>query len=50
MQLDKKRSNNTLRFTLLRDIGAIARDADGWTIAVRDIDAIVHALRTTGAA
>jgi len=50
MRLDKKRARNTLRFSLLREIGAVARDGARWTVAVEDRQAIVHALRTAGAA
>jgi 3-dehydroquinate synthase len=50
MRLDKKRSKNELRFSLPHDIGAMARDGEQWTIPVRDTQAIVHALRTAGAA
>jgi len=50
MRLDKKRAGNELRFALLHDIGVMARDADRWTVPVRDASAIVHALRTSGAA
>jgi len=50
MRLDKKRSKNELRFSLPHDIGAMARDGEQWTIPVRDTQAIVHALRATGAA
>jgi len=50
MRLDKKRSKNELRFSLPHDIGAMARDGAQWTIPVRDTQAIVHALRATGAA
>ncbi len=50
MRLDKKRTKNTLRFSLPHDIGTMARDDEQWTIPVRDTQAIVHALRNTGAA
>jgi 3-dehydroquinate synthase len=50
MWLDKKRAGSDLRFALPHDIGAMARDAERWTIAVRDPSAIVHALRSAGAA
>ena len=50
MQLDKKRSGTELRFALPHDIGAMAREDARWTIAVRDPSAIVHALRSAGAA
>ncbi len=50
MRLDKKRTENELRFSLPHDIGSMARDADRWTIPVRDTDAIVHALRAAGSA
>ena len=50
MRLDKKRAANELRFALLHDIGIMARDAERWTVPVRDTHAIVHALRATGAA
>jgi len=50
MRLDKKRSKSELRFALPHDIGVMARDAQRWTIPVRDNTAIVHALRSTGAA
>jgi len=50
MRLDKKRSQNALRFSLPHDIGTMARDGAQWTIPVHDTQAIVHALRATGAA
>ncbi len=50
MRLDKKRSKNELRFALPHDLGTMATDGDRWTIAVRDTQAIVHALRAAGAA
>lgn len=50
MRLDKKRTKSDLRFALPHDIGVMARDADRWTIPVRDASMIVHALRECGAA
>ena len=50
MWLDKKRAGSDLRFALPHDIGTMARDAERWTIAVRDPSVIVHALRGAGAA
>jgi 3-dehydroquinate synthase len=50
MRLDKKRSANELRFALLHDIGSMARDGERWTVAVKDREKIVHALRSAGAA
>jgi 3-dehydroquinate synthase len=50
MRLDKKRAGTSLRFALLHEIGVVARDAGRWTVAVNDAAAIVHALRTSGAA
>jgi len=50
MRLDKKRGERALRFALLREIGAPAREGPAWTIAVHDKEKILHALRTTGAA
>ncbi|HQR16855.1 MAG TPA: 3-dehydroquinate synthase [Gemmatimonadales bacterium] len=50
MRLDKKRAGTELRFALPRDLGVMARDDERWTIAVRDPSAIVHALRSAGAA
>jgi 3-dehydroquinate synthase len=49
MRLDKKRAGTVLRFSLLHDIGVVARDDARWTVAVEDSGAIVHALRTAGA-
>jgi 3-dehydroquinate synthase len=50
MRLDKKRSGTHLRFALPQTIGSMAREGARWTIAVDDASAIVHALRTAGAA
>jgi 3-dehydroquinate synthetase len=50
MRLDKKRAGTELRFALPHDIGVMAREAGRWTIAVGDSTAIVHALRSAGAA
>jgi 3-dehydroquinate synthase len=50
MRLDKKRAGTDLRFALLHDIGVMARDDERWTVAVRDANAILHALRSAGAA
>ncbi|HEX5004872.1 MAG TPA: hypothetical protein VFV65_06115, partial [Gemmatimonadales bacterium] len=50
MRLDKKRSGNELRFSLLRDLGIAARDGDHWTVAAPDRAAILQALRDSGAA
>jgi len=50
MRLDKKRSGTQLRFALPKEIGVMARDGARWTIPVSDAAAIVHALRSAGAA
>lgn len=50
MRLDKKRAGTELRFALPHEIGTMAREGERWTIAVRDASAIVHALRSAGAA
>lgn len=50
MRLDKKRAENTLRFSLPHQIGRMSRDGERWTIAVTDAQAVVHALRRAGAA
>lgn len=50
MRLDKKRAGNSIRFSLPHDLGSMAREGERWTIAVTDVQAIVHALRRSGAA